>query len=163
MWSEGMDELAARLAAAGVEAHVYQQAQADALGDALVRTYGGAADADPVVLVGFSFGADEAIRIARRLGDAGRPVALLVTLDPVTPPDVPPNVGACRNFYQSNGVWDAFPWLRGVPVRGERIVNTNIRERADLAEPGTGHDTLAKNSKVHQAVMDLVLEVCPPR
>jgi thioesterase domain-containing protein len=169
-----MDSLAAELRSCGFDARVYQQGQARELGDALLRHYRGRGDADPLVLVGFSFGADEAIRIARRLEEARVPVALLVTLDPVTPPPVPGNVLCGRNFYQSNGVWDALPWLRGVPVKPEeatpddnadaaRIANFNLRERVDLSEGSTGHHTIAGNRKVHEAIVAEVLRACPPR
>jgi hypothetical protein len=174
LWSGGLDSLAADLHSHGLEARVYQQRQARELGDALVRRYRGASDADPLVLVGFSFGADEAIRIARRLEAARVPVALLVTLDPVTPPPVPANVLCGLNFYQSNGVWDALPWLRGVPVKsqhaeadddtdGARVANFNIRRRADLSEGATGHHTIAGNRRVHEAIVREVLRACPAR
>src|SRR4051812_16515530 len=179
LWSQGMDDLARRLTAEGVEAHAYQQGQSAALGDAIRDRYRAAADPDPLVLIGFSFGADESIRIARKLSDAGLAVDLLVTLDPVTPPDVPPGVRACRNFYQSNGVWDALPWLRGVPVRTEgraegraegrvegevaRVANTNVRDDPDLLEPDTGHHTIAANRKLHEKIVEEVRRVCPTR
>jgi pimeloyl-ACP methyl ester carboxylesterase len=170
LWSEGLDELARDLRTQGLDARVYQQGQARELGDALRDRYRAAPDADPLVLVGFSFGADEAIRIARRLEEARVPVALLVTLDPVTPPPVPGNVLRGLNFYQSNGVWDALPWLRGVPVKAQapdagaaRVANFNLRRRADLAEGETGHHTIAGNRKVREAVVREVLRVCPAR
>ena len=170
LWSEGLDTLAADLRSHGLEARVYQQGQARELGDALVTRYRAAPDADPLVLVGFSFGADEAIRIARRLEDARVPVALLVTLDPVTPPPVPGNVECVRNFYQSNGAWDALPWLRGVPVKAQdpgtdaaRLANFDLRRRADLSEGEAGHHTIARNRKVHEAIVTEVLRTCPAR
>jgi pimeloyl-ACP methyl ester carboxylesterase len=170
LWSEGLDSLADDLRAHGLDARVYQQSQARELADALVRRYRGATDVDPLVLVGFSFGADEAIRIARRLEQANVTVALLVTLDPVTPPPVPANVRCGRNFYQSNGVWDALPWLRGVPVKPEndasgaaRVANFNLRRRADLSEGDTGHHTIAGNRKVRGAIVREVLRACPAR
>lgn len=171
LWSEGIDGLAAELRAAGVEAHVYHAGQAAALGNALVSRYRGVGDREPLVLVGFSFGADEAIRVARKLGGAGVPVELLVTLDPVTPPPIPANVKACENFYQSNGAWDALPWLRGVPVKAgdsadeqsNRLTNTNIRQNPGLAEDRYGHDTIAANPKLHRAIIESVLRVCPPK
>jgi hypothetical protein len=168
LWSEGVDALAGEIRSGGVDAAVYQQGQAEALGGAILARYREAPRPEPLVLIGFSFGADESIRIARKLDAAGLPVDLLVTLDPVTPPQVPPNVRQCRNYYQSNGVWDALPWLRGVPVRGEgwdvgRVVNTNLRDREDLLEPGTGHATIAANRKVHRAIVEQVLRTCPPR
>ena len=168
LWSEGVDALAKEIRSNGIDAHVYQQGQAGALGDAIVAHSRNAPNPEPLVLIGFSFGADEAIRIARKLDDAGLPVDLLVTIDPVTPPAIPANVRACRNYYQSNGAWDALPWLRGVPVpAGEtnraRVVNTNIRDRAELLEPDTGHNTIAANRKVHRAILDEVLTACPRR
>ena len=171
LWSEGVDALAQRIAAEGIRARVFRVSQADDLAAALLGRSAAAADADPLVLIGFSFGADEAIRIARKLDVAKRPIALLVTIDPVTPPDVPANVPAARNFYQSNGVLDAIPWLRGVPLRpppGEhaaagRVQNVNVRQRKDLLEPGTSHRTIAANAKVHGAIVAEVLRVCPMR
>src|SRR4051794_12937606 len=171
LWSEGIDTLAAELQSNGVEAHVYQQSQAAALGDALLARERGRdpAGREPLVLIGFSFGADESIRAARKLAAGGVPVDLLVTLDPVTPPAIPANVRACQNFYQSNGAWDALPWLRGVPVRGEgeapgtAVTNSNLRERPDLLEANTGHSTIAANRKLHSLIVEQVLSVCPER
>jgi hypothetical protein len=170
LWSEGIDALAAELRSNGVEAHVYQQSQAAALGNALLEHEGGRdpAGREPLVLIGFSFGADETIRIAKTLASRGIPVDLLDTLDPVTPPTIPPNVRNCQNFYQSNGVWDVVPWLRGVPVRsagdkGSVVTNTNLRDRADLLEPNTGHDTIAANPKLHRLIIEQVLRVCDER
>jgi len=173
LWSEGLDSLAGELRSHGLDARVYQQGQAAQLGDALLSRYRGSPRPDSLVLIGFSFGADEAIRIARRLEEARVPVALLVTLDPVTPPPVPANVICGRNFYQSNGVWDALPWLRGVPVKPERanpeatgparVANYNLREHAELSEGATGHNTIAANRKVHEVIVAEVLRACPAR
>lgn len=177
LWSEGMDTLAKELLADGVDAHVYQQGQAGELADALLaRTKAAPSPPEPLVLIGFSFGADESIRIARRLAEQRVPVDLLITIDPVTPPDIPPNARLCRNYYQSNGALDALPWLRGVPVRGgggggsasgaaggSTVVNVNLRDRQDLLEPNTGHSTIAANPKLHRAIRQDVLSVCPPR
>src|SRR6185312_11057418 len=106
-------------------------------------------------------------RIAGRVRAQGVPVDLVVTIDPVTPPDVPDNVRACYNFFQTNGVWDLFPWFRGVPLRptgAARLVNVDIRrDRPDLLEPHTAHSNIAANPKIHRAVIDQVLAVCTPR
>src|SRR5206468_3522444 len=53
LWSQGVDELAARLGTEGVEAHTYQQGQAAELGDAIRDRYRAAAGRDPLVLIGF--------------------------------------------------------------------------------------------------------------
>src|SRR5258706_123006 len=52
-----------------------------------------------------------------RLDKASVAVDMVVTMDPVTPPDVPGNVRYCYNLYQSNGAWDKVPMFRGVPLK----------------------------------------------
>jgi pimeloyl-ACP methyl ester carboxylesterase len=158
-YSTGMDRLAEQLRAAGVPAVTYREEQWGDLGDALL------AHPDlsrPLVLVGFSYGADDAILVARRLAGRHRPVDLLVTIDPVTPAAVPANVGRCVNFYQPNGLWDLLPFLRGVPLHADAgaadPVNVNVRSRPDLVEPDTSHATIAGNEHVHRAIIELVRE-----
>ncbi|MDB5296927.1 MAG: hypothetical protein JWO31_2910 [Phycisphaerales bacterium] len=185
LWSDGIDQLAADLRARGLDAAEFKQSQSADVGDALLARAAteahaapdaGSAAGDPsprpapLVLIGFSYGADDSIRNAARLAAAGRAVDLLVLIDPVTPPLVPANVRRCVNFYQSNGAWDALPWLRGVPVeagpagagadagtgatadRG-RVTNVDLRDRPDLLEPGTSHKTMAANPKLHAAIL----------
>jgi len=94
-------------------------------------------------------------------------VDLLIAIDPVTPPAVPPNVRKCYDFYQTNGVWDVFPWLRGIPLESktpEHLHNVDMRKsRPDLVEPDTSHATIAANGKLHQEIVRLVTDVCPLR
>jgi pimeloyl-ACP methyl ester carboxylesterase len=120
LWSEGIDRLGDELRDAGVDAEVFRADQAPALGDALVERFGKPGPHMPLVLIGFSYGADNAVQIAAKLRRAGIGVDLLLTIDPVTPPPVPGNVRMCRNYYQSNGPLDLFPWLRGIPLQPEK-------------------------------------------
>ncbi len=154
-YSTGMDRLAAELSAAGPAATAYREEQWGDLADALL-----ARPAGPVVLVGFSYGADDVVLIARRLAGRGRRVDLMVTIDPVTPPAVPANVGRCVDFYEPNPPWDVLPFLRGVPLHGDAGAappeNVDVRARADLDEPGTSHATVAGNEAVHRAIVGLV-------
>ena len=162
-YSDGMDRLAAELAADGVADAVYQEEQWGDLGDALLARPN---LSGPLVLIGFSYGADDVVIIARQFAEQGRTIDLLVTIDPVTPDDVPANVRRCVNFYEPNGVWDVLPFLRGIPLRAEpggvEPENVNVRGRADLAEPDTSHATIADNAKVHRAIVDLVRGTCRP-
>jgi len=109
------------------------------------------------------------VRVAQHLDDSHVAIDLLVTFDPVTPPSVPPNVKHCVNLYQSNGLFDLLPFLRGVPLKSEdkspdQVVNGNVRgDRKDLLEPWTNHFTIEKKHKVHQEVIRLVNLYCPPR
>jgi surfactin synthase thioesterase subunit len=158
LWSDGVDRLADELRADGLDAAVFKHGQAADVTDVLAARARADALPPPVVVVGFSYGADDAIDLARRLDGYGRAVDLLVLIDPVTPAAVPPAVRRCANFYQSNGVLDALPWLRGVPVKAadpalaSRVVNVDVRARADLLEEGTSHKTIAGNAKLHAAI-----------
>ncbi|MGH9369902.1 MAG: hypothetical protein ACRD15_00055, partial [Vicinamibacterales bacterium] len=139
------------------------------LARAIAEEYRGKNGIEPLVLVGHSYGADDVVRIARKLDEADVSVDLLVTLDPVTPPAVPKNVKLAYNLYQSNGVMDAMPWLRGVRLeKGDgntnTLMNVNIRtDRTDLLEPGTDHFNIEKKDKIHDEVIATVLKVCPDR
>jgi pimeloyl-ACP methyl ester carboxylesterase len=112
----GLDDTAAAATEAGLCCHVYSGWQWSELGDRIIAAYQAAPAPEPIVLVGHSFGADEVLKIARRMQDAGLKVDLIVTLDPVVPIEVPDNVTLTLNYYQSNGFWDNFPWWRGIPL-----------------------------------------------
>jgi acetyl esterase/lipase len=163
-YSTGMDRLTDELRAGGLSTAAYREEQWGDIADDLLA---GPPAVGPTVLVGFSYGADDVILIARRLAERGRPVDLLVTIDPVTPAPVPANVRRCVSFYQPNGFWDLFPWLRGVPLHADEGAkepeNVNVRARADLVEPDTSHATIAANEKIHRAIVGLAESTCPPR
>lgn len=176
LWSKGIDELAAELRSVGVDALVFRADQTRQLADALSTRYAGPARPDgPLVLIGFSYGADDAVEIARSLDERGIAVDLLVSIDPVTPPAVPLNVKACRNYYETNGPWDALPWLRGIPLRESptgapgRLVNVNVRKgfgtapASEFTEPGTSHARIASDPKLHKVILAEVMAACPAR
>jgi len=169
VFSTGMDTLGDQLTATGVRAHVYQDAQWDYLGDQLVKTYKGKTqNSEPLVLIGHSYGADDVVRVARKLDAAGIPVDLMITVDATVPPNVPKNVKLCYNYYQSTAT-DFIPMFRGIPLTPDpdaklKIVNIDLRkERSDLLEPGTNHINIDKNMKLHAVLVKHVEEVCLPR
>jgi pimeloyl-ACP methyl ester carboxylesterase len=169
IFSEGIDDLTGKINQIGASADVFQDDQWHALAGEIRERYKSADYAEPLVLIGHSYGADDAIRIARELGEAGIAVDLLITLDPVTPPRVPGNVRICRNLYESNGVMDTMPVLRGVAIEAAPhfhgdLTNIDIRrDRTDLLEADTNHFNIEKNSKVHDLVLEEIRVVCPLR
>jgi pimeloyl-ACP methyl ester carboxylesterase len=169
IFSTGIDRLGVEVNSAGVHGEVFQDDQWSALADQIAVRFHGHPDAEPLVLIGHSFGADDAIRIARRLDEANIPVTLLVTLDPVMPPEVPKNVRLCVNLYQSNGIWDNIPAFRGIPLEQEpgstgKLFNENIRtDRTDLLDPDVNHFNIEKKQKIHDEVLRLMMAVCPSR
>jgi pimeloyl-ACP methyl ester carboxylesterase len=168
IWSTGIDNLGQKIEANGIRAEVYQEKQWRALCAEIVEKYKEAADPEPLVLIGHSYGADDALKIAKELQEHKIKVDLIVTLDPVTPPAVPTNVRLCYNLYQSN-LLDGLPFFRGVPLEpasreARNLVNVNLRtKRRDLLESDTDHFNIEKNPKVHQEVVAKLREVCPPR
>lgn len=158
LWSHGIDTLADELRGEGLDARTYRAAQWRELAEAIEKSK----STEPLVLIGFSYGADDVIKVSRRLH---RPVDLLIVIDPVTPPTVPANVRRCYDFYETNGVWDVFPWLRGIPLRSDspaNLTNVNLRKaRPDLIEPDTSHSTIAANPKLHHEIRMKVLETLP--
>ncbi len=168
LWSGGVNELARKLNEQGVRACVFQQEQADELARIIIDRYKGAKDREPLCLMGHSFGANDAVRIAQRLNAEGITVDLLVTFDATSPPPLPPNVKLCYNFYQPS-VWDATPFLRGIPMTQEspsagKLLNCDVRgNRQDLLEANTNHVNIAGNPKIHRLIIDEVLSLCPVR
>jgi hypothetical protein len=169
IWSYGIDGLGRKINESGVRATVYRNEQWHELTDAILAKYKDQKEFEPLVIVGHSWGADNALNLAERLQAANIPVDLIVTLDPVTPPRVPGNVKWCYNIYQPHGVWDTIPFFRGVPLEKAEgstgtLQNINIRgDRTDLLEPDTDHYNIEKNEKIHKEVIEQILKVCPPR
>lgn len=169
IWSTGIDALGQVINENGVRATVYRNEQWRDLTEAVLAKYKGQQVHEPLVIVAHSWGADNALRMAQELEEAGITIDLIVTLDPVTPPSVPKNVKWCYNIYQPHGVWDTIPFFRGVAVKQAEgspglLQNVNIRkERTDLLEPDTDHYNIEKNKKIHQEVIKQVIKVCPPR
>jgi len=168
VFSTGVDELCQKLNERGVRAHVYQEMQSGALAKTIAEKYRNNPEAEPLVLIGHSYGADNVVRVARALEKEGIEVDLLVTLDPTTPPSVPKNVRLAYNYYQPQPL-DVIPLFRGIALKQDeggtgKLVNYNLRsDRRDLLMPDTNHINIDKNDKVHDAVVQNVLEVCVER
>ncbi|MGA2498041.1 MAG: thioesterase domain-containing protein [Tepidisphaeraceae bacterium] len=168
IWSYGVDSLGRKINEAGIRASVFQEDQWQQVADTIIAKYRNSPDHEPIVLIGHSYGADDVIRMAKRLGEHNMTVDLVITLDPTTPPQVPRNVKLCYNIYQP-GALDALPFFRGVALETEspdqkNLANVNIRaERRDLLDSDTDHFNIEKNEKIHAEVIKKVKEFCPPR
>jgi len=169
IFSTGIDHLGEEINTSGVRAEVYQDDQWGRLADAIAARYASQTNAparQPLVLIGHSYGADDVVRIARKLQASHVTVDLLVTIDPTTPPTVPTNVLHTVNLYRPNGLLDALPFFRGIPLSGDPgghpIDNINIRtDPRHLMEPGTDHFNIEKRPEIHAVVIHEVLAVCP--
>jgi hypothetical protein len=169
VFSGGMDALTEKIDKSGVRAHVFQEDQVHLIAQTLAKKYSEAGpDHEPIVLIGHSLGADDAITEARELDKVGVPVDLLVTIDATLPSKVPKNVKLCYNYYQPS-MLDVLGVFRGVPLETEpgfagKLYNMDVRkEYKNLLEPDTNHVNIDKNTKIHADIIAKIMPVCPPR
>ncbi|HEY0009730.1 MAG TPA: hypothetical protein VGB55_13460 [Tepidisphaeraceae bacterium] len=166
VFSTGMNSLGEQLSDQGVRTMVFQADQWEDVAGSIEAKYKAAPNVEPVVLVGHSYGADNILKIAQKLNEKNVKVDLIITLDPVTPPKVTPNVVKVVNIYQSNGVMDTMPWLRGIPLEEETpgsvtLLNEDIRvNRTELLGDGVNHFNIEKKPKIHGEIIKQVLAVC---
>lgn len=168
LFSAGIDRLTVKIKDAGMNAEVFQEAQDREIAQTIIERYRTTSGREPLVLIGHSVGAEDVIRIARKLGDANIDVDLLITLDATNPNRVPLNVKRCVNYYQSS-LLDHVPVLRGVKLKVDDqfagvIENLDVRrDRRDLLEWDTNHVNIDKNNKIHDDILRRLAEVCTAR
>ena len=187
IWSYGMDEIGKKLNDAGIHATVFPHVQWWFIASYIAKTYGTGPHPEPLVIIGHSLGADDAVSLARYLKQKNIPVDLLITVDPVAAPPVPDNVRLAINYYQAGGFGDIFPKLsirlsreEGNPMKGastetgktpqlgvnqpNTVLNINLaKERPDLREPFMDHFNMDEGPKLHQEILQHLLKLCPPR
>jgi hypothetical protein len=129
VFSSGLDKLAARLHARGINGQVASHASWDTLADTAIARYR-AGQRGAIIVAGHSLGADAAVDFARRLYDAKVPVALVITFGPLQFRPVMGNVARAVNYYQSNSAWHG-QILRGKDFRGS-LANVNLDNAADV-------------------------------
>lgn len=130
----GVEVLGQKLSQRGITPRLATHLGSDSTADEIVQRYRSGMRA-PIVLVGYSLGADAAGSIARRLHENKVPVALLVIFGPVADVPVTPNVARAINYYQSTSAWRG----KMVPTAGFRgsLKNLNLDN-----EPGINHFTI---------------------
>jgi pimeloyl-ACP methyl ester carboxylesterase len=157
VYSFGMDDLANKLRARGIEASVYSHTNWQAVSESIVARHG-IGRGDPIVLIGHSLGGGAAIALAVSLGRAGIPVDLVVPVDPVGPPPVTANVRQVVNYYQSNNGFGQ-PVGTTADFRG-RLMNADVESnRRDLRGAGLTHTTIDKSPSIHAEIIRQVLSL----
>jgi pimeloyl-ACP methyl ester carboxylesterase len=153
IFSSGMDFLQAKLQARGIAGEVRSHADWEKLAQSAAEKWRSGAHG-PIIIIGHSLGADAAILMASRLGEAGVPVALLVTFSPVDSGPADANVARAVNFFQSNSAW------HGQITRGNGF--HGALENVDLANaPGITHFNIEKADNLHAATIAKVVALVP--
>ncbi len=129
--------------------------KAIALSDSIIKRYKENKIKGPIILVGHSLGANDQIGVARQLNKANIPVALLITIDPVLPLKIPPNVKHEVNIYKPSFV----PLFSGMALKADnpkltRVENLNVDT---FKEMGVNHFTIDKHQYVQKIMVDRIL------
>lgn len=164
VFSTGMDELQGALAEQGIRAVALQHTDGASAGQWIINHH--RPSAGPIVLIGHSLGANEVVAIASKLDQAGVPVDLMISLDPVAGLSVPGNVRCAINYYRPEGIFGPLPVLRGMPLdkapdsKGV-LYNINLDDYPELDKGGGNHFTIDKSSMIQKLVITQIKKVCP--
>jgi hypothetical protein len=150
VFSRGMDEMAAKLLQHGFSPVVINHRGWQTGADRIAENYRNGRAA-PIILIGHSLGANNAIRMAQRLQRQGVPVAYLATFDPTQSFTVPSNVQYFANFYQNNGVGRRVSFA---PSRHKEKVNLNL-----TTSPGLNHRNIDQSRRLQDIVIARTLQV----
>ena len=143
MFSTGLNVLTMRLRAAGYDARVHNHVEWRRLAaEALAEERAGRLP-HPLALVGHSFGADDAIRMAVHLAAEGLPPDLLVTFDPTTVQQVPPGPRKVVNFHQEG---DAFSRILRPAAGFAGLLENRL-------VTGESHLSIEKSARLHAEVL----------
>jgi pimeloyl-ACP methyl ester carboxylesterase len=144
MFSTGMNQLTFMLRGAGYDATVHNHAEWRGLSARLVEAARDGTLQRPLVVIGHSFGADDAIAMAGRLGAAEVPVDLLVTFDPSWVLAVPRGPKRVLNFHQDRDSYARR--LTPGPGFDGRIDNRLVT--------GESHLSIDKDQELHRQVLE---------
>jgi len=145
-FSTGLNVLTARLRAARFDATVHNHVEWRGLAARTVPEARAGRLPRPLVVIGHSFGADDAIALAGRLGEAGVATDLLITFDPQWLHVIPRGPRRMVNFYQ-----DSDPIQRVVrPGAGfDGVIENRL-------VAGESHLSIEKSDALHAEVLGLL-------
>lgn len=152
IFSSGMDFLQAKLKARGIISEVHSHSEWEDLAQSAIakwhRHHG------PIIIIGHSLGADAAISMAQKLGEAHVPVALVVAFSPVESAPVYGNVARAITFFQSNSAWHG-QITRGPGFHGS-LKNVDLADDPDIT-----HFNIEKAANLHAIVIAKVVTIIP--
>ena len=146
IFSLGMDQIAAKLQAQGINATVANYLSWASLADEAAAEYR-SGRTKTIVLVGHSSGATALPDMVARLDHLGAPVKLAIGLDSVFRTSLTGRVGRYINFYVANG--NGEPVARTTQFRGEL-------QNVDVGRLGMAHLTIDKSEVMQQKVISAI-------
>jgi hypothetical protein len=151
MFSTGLNTLTAELRRADYDASVHNHVEGRRLVEETVAAVNAGTLPRPLVLIGHSFGADEALRMGGMLGAGNVPVDLVITFDPTVVGTAPRGPKRVVNFYQERD-----PLSRMVqpgPGFDGAIENRLVQ--------GESHLSIEKAQRLHAEVLAMIEGIRP--
>jgi hypothetical protein len=146
VFSLGLDDIAAKLQAQGINATVTNYLFWSSVADEAAAEYR-SGKIRTIVLVGHSSGATVLPDMVARLDRLGAPVKLAIGLDSVFRTSLSGRVGRYINFYVANG--------NGEPVAPTRQLHGTL-ENVDVGRTGVGHLTIDKAEVMQRKVISAI-------
>jgi hypothetical protein len=144
VFSLGLDQIAARLQAQGIQVTISNYVFWSSLANEAAAEYQ-SGKTKTIILVGHSSGATSLPDMVARLDQLGVPVKLAIGLDSVFHTSLSGRVGRYVNFYVANGA--------GTPVERTRGFQGTLENVNVASVPGVGHLTIEKNQIMQQKVI----------
>jgi pimeloyl-ACP methyl ester carboxylesterase len=151
VFSTGMDELAVKLRAVGIDARSEPHADWPKLAVEARQRY--IKTRKPFVLIGHSWGALAAILVAAELNKSGTPVDLMILFDTTETVKIPPNVRHVVNFNSKTSIGLGLTVTGLIGFHG-RIDNIDV--------PEFGHLDMDNAAPLHDRSIAEVLKVIRP-
>lgn len=145
IFSLGMDDLAAKIRARGIEATVSNHLAWQSDADSAAAAYKAGREG-PIILIGHSFGADAVMEMADYLDKQGVPVALIVPFDASQSFATPKNVQRIVNITQRGAFMTKGPGFHG------SLTNMDVSN-----DPSIGHLNIDKSPRLHGQVVGYVM------
>lgn len=154
VFSRGLDQMGEKLKDRGIDAQVISHTNWRTALDTILanrKKFG----RKPVVLIGHSLGANQAINIATELRKRRVRVQYLVTFAATNPKPIPSNVRKVTNYYFKSGGWGE-PIVKGPGFRG-RLKNIDFSTDKKI-----GHFNIDKQPRLQEQVIRNVLRFVRP-
>jgi thioesterase domain-containing protein len=150
--SRGIDTFKSEFDALGVPNTIFNHTRYSEITDQVIASYRKDKNLAPIIIIGHSFGANAAVRMANRLGASGVPVRLLVTFDSVwdNPELGSGNAAEVIDYYKPEFGRAA---RLAAGFKGP-VASTNLAGHADIT-----HDSIDKNAAFHKVVVARVLAI----
>jgi hypothetical protein len=151
VFSQGMDDLGAKLRARGYNATVHEHGAWSTIAAEILQNQRASGGRHQAVIIGHSLGANAVTDISNELARNGGSVALAVAFDPTVRQPLAGGARRYINLFQSNNGWGAS--VAAAPGYRGRLENIDLRQSGNLT-----HFNIDKDARLHSQVIGWVAQ-----